>query len=345
MNTTVTVIAYKWKRLKNNELPVYLRITKGRKKKPFSLNVLLKPEYWDFEQSRPNKNCPRKDEIEKIITDTIKAYQDQLFEYKVNNKDFTITTLVEKVTNPVKAKTVKEVFDLYIQRLQKADRIRYSQMYKTTLNSLVKFNGHMDIYFSDIDITWLKRETWMLSEGLGLNTLETRFVRLRTVFNMAIEEKIVKAEYYPFRTFKVSKLKQRTAKRSILKSEILEVLNYKGKTEYECLAIDLFSFSYLAAGINFVDIANLTKENVMDNRIAYIRKKTKKLITLPLQSKALELIHKYSGYNDPYLFPILNPFHETEQQKANRIHKVISKVNKALKTIGTALNLPIDLTT
>lgn len=38
-------------------------------------------------------------------------------------------------------------------------------------------------------------------------------------------------------------------------------------------------------------------------------------------------------------------FHKTETQKANRIHKVISKVNERLKQIGKELNLPITLTT
>lgn len=45
------------------------------------------------------------------------------------------------------------------------------------------------------------------------------------------------------------------------------------------------------------------------------------------------------------LFPILSSFHKTDVQKANRIHKVISNVNKRLKEIGEALNLNIDLTT
>ena len=35
----------------------------------------------------------------------------------------------------------------------------------------------------------------------------------------------------------------------------------------------------------------------------------------------------------------------TEEQKANRIHKVITKVNDRLKQIGEALDLPITLTT
>lgn len=98
-------------------------------------------------------------------------------------------------------------------------------------------------------------------------------------------------------------------------------------------------------GINFVDVSHLTRNNIQDNQLVYVRKKTKKLIRLPLQPKALELINKYSKLNNPYLFPILNSFHKTEQQKANRVHKVITKVNKRLKDIGKELNIPIDLTT
>lgn len=62
-----------------------------------------------------------------------------------------------------------------------------------------------------------------------------------------------------------------------------------------------------------------------------------------MQNKAIELINKYE--DNSYLFPILNSFHKTDIQKANRVHKVISKVNKHLKQIGKELNLPIDLTT
>ncbi|MCL1933146.1 MAG: site-specific integrase [Candidatus Azobacteroides sp.] len=207
---------------------------------------------------------------------------------------------MDKVNNPVKAKTVKDVFELYMKQLRTANRIRYSDMFKTTYNSLVRFNGHLDIHFSEIDTAWLKRyEAFMRSENLAMNTLGTRFVRLRTIFNFAIEEKIVKPEYYPFGKYKVSKLKQKTAKRSILKSEVLKVLNYKGKTDYECLSIDLFTFSYLTAGINFTDISNLTQSNVIDNRLSYIRQKTKKVITIPVQPKAFELIEKYKESGNP----------------------------------------------
>lgn len=346
MSTTVNVVCYKSKVLKNNESPLMIRVCKDRKMKYQSLGISILPKYWDFKANKPTSKCPNKEYIERLIAEKVKVYTDKVIEFKSQEKEFTATSLMEKVNKPVKRKTVQEVFNQYIQELESANRLRYADMYKCTMHSLIKFNKHLDIPFSDMDTIWLKRyEVWLQSQGLAINTLGTRFRHLRVIYNFAIEEKIVKSEYYPFNSFKVSKLSQTTAKRSIQKDEILSVLNYQGQTPLECLAIDLFTFSYLAAGINFGDIARLTKDNILENRLIYIRKKTQKQIKVSLQEQAIKLIQKYSMPDNPYLFPILSSFHKTEQQKVNRIHKIIAKVNKSLKEIGKRLNIPIDLTT
>ena len=324
MSTTVNVVCYKSKVLKNNESPLMIRVCKDRKMKYQSLGISILPKYWDFKANKPTSKCPNKEYIERLIAEKVKVYTDKVIEFKSQEKEFTATSLMEKVNKPVKRKTVQEVFNQYIQELESANRLRYADMYKCTMHSLIKFNKHLDIPFSDMDTIWLKRyEVWLQSQGLAINTLE----------------------YYPFNSFKVSKLSQTTAKRSIQKDEILSVLNYQGQTPLECLAIDLFTFSYLAAGINFGDIARLTKDNILENRLIYIRKKTQKQIKVSLQEQAIKLIQKYSMPDNPYLFPILSSFHKTEQQKVNRIHKIIAKVNKSLKEIGERLNIPIDLTT
>ena len=336
MSTTINVVCYKSKVLKNNESPLMLRICKDGKRKYESIGISILPSLWDFKQNKPTRKCPNKEYIERLIAEKVKVYTDKVIEFKSQEKEFTATSLMEKVNKPVKRKTVQEVFNQYIQELESANRLRYADMYKCTMHSLIKFNKHLDIPFSDMDTIWLKRyEVWLQSQGLAINTLGTRFRHLRVIYNFAIEEKIVKSEYYPFNSFKVSKLSQTTAKRSIQKGEILSVLNYQGQTPLECLAIDLFTFSYLAAGINFGDIARLTKDNILENRLIYIRKKTQKQIKVSLQEQAIKLIQKYSMPDNPYLFPILSNFHKTEQQK----------VNKSLKEIGERLNIPIDLTT
>ena len=167
------------------------------------------------------------------------------------------------------------------------------------------------------------------------------------LFNLAIDMGLVKPENYPFKKFKVSKLHQDTAKRALTKEEILSVVNYNtaGRDFYCKLAVHLFTFSYFMGGINFVDMAYLTEKNILNNRLVYSRRKTSKLINLPMQERAVALLKEYEMKNSPYLFPILTVRHKTEQQRLNRLHKVITKVNKALKTIGEELHIPIKLTT
>lgn len=76
---------------------------------------------------------------------------------RIAGKDFTATTLIESANNNVTGKTVGEYYRTYIQNLQKENRIRYTGMFEVSYSSFIKFNKHLDIPFSDIDVVWLKR--------------------------------------------------------------------------------------------------------------------------------------------------------------------------------------------
>lgn len=163
---------------------------------------------------------------------------------------------------------------------------------------------------------------WMKEHNLSTSTISTRIRHLRAVFNLAIMEHSIQSDCYPFHSYKVSKLNRQTAKRALSKRDILRVMRYQGKSTMERLAIDIFIFSYLSAGINFIDIAKLKYSNITDKRLTYNREKTKKLISIPLQAEAIEIITKYKNDESPYIFPILSPFHQTDVQIANRLHKM-----------------------
>lgn len=324
-----------------------LRVTKDRKRKYVSLGISVNPEHWDFSKNQPKAECPNREYIELLIADKLKEYSAKIVELKATNQEFTSTTLVEKVcVNRVNRKTVGDLFREYISSLTASGRKSYALSIKQLYNSLIEFNGHLDIPFSEMDIVWLRRyEAFLRRKGLAENTIGIRFRTLRSIYNVAIEEDAVSAELYPFKKLKVSKLHQETAKRALSKEDIERVLSYKSTNRYMRFPIDIFAFTYYCGGINFVDIAHLTKANITDGRLIYKRQKTKKLIKIPLQPQAVALIEKYSNDESQYLFPILSDFHKTDIQQANRIHKVISKVNERLKQIGKALNLPIALTT
>ena len=349
MNTSISVICYKYKTLKNGECTLMLRITKDRKTKYQSLGVSINPLFWDFEKNQPKRNCPNKDAILRLITEKTKEYQEQLIELKIENKNFTAKSLVEKVTKPTKRKTVGELFIERIQELKDAKRLGYAESHETVYHSLLNYNGHLDIYFSEIDKEWLQKyEAWLRNIGNKENTIGIRFRTLRAVYNIALEKQFVKPECYPFRSYKVSKLHQDTAKRALNKNDVLNIINHQSqskKCRHRQLTVDLFAFSYFMGGINFKDIAYLTNENIIDKRLSYIRRKTKQLITLPLQPQAIEIINKYKSATNPYLFPILPSQPLTENQQRNRIRQAAKSVNRNLKAIGKELNLPIDLTT
>jgi hypothetical protein len=258
MSATIEVVCYKSKVSANSESPLMLRITKDRKLKYSSIGISLNPAYWDFEKNKPRRNCPNRVRIEQIIADKIESYRTKIIELQSEKTDFTATSLHEWVTNFVSKRTVNELFVSQIGNLKRAGRTGYVLSHREPCNSLVKFNGHLDIYFSEIDTVWRKRfEMWLRGQNFSENAIGKRFRTLRAVYNVAIEEKSVKAEYYPFKSFKVSKLHQATAKRAITKADIVRIMEYRSRDFYTQFAVDLFTFDYLMGEINFVDMKNL----------------------------------------------------------------------------------------
>ena len=354
MSATIKVICYKSKKLSNDEYPLMLRVTKDRKRKYVSLGVSVQSKYWDFDKDAPKPNCPNKDLILNIIDKKTMEYRKQLLEFQNIEKDFSAQKLVDTVNKPLKRKNVETVFLELIQDLKDEKRIGNANFYKSALYSLKAFNnGTMEIPFTEIDVNWLQRyEVWMKGNGNSLNSLGVRFRALRAIYNVAIKQHIVKKDYYPFEEFKVSKLKETTKKRAIPKETIQKIMHFDTK-KIDChysplteLSRDVFVFSYLGCGINFIDIAYLKHSNIKGDRIVYSRHKTGKAINFPLQALAIELIKKYNNPQSEYLFPILNEkVHITEMQQYYRIQKIIKKVNKWLKVIAKKAGIETDLTT
>ncbi len=346
MNVTANIVCYKSKTLANGEHPLMVRICKDGKKKYKSLGVSVHPKHWNFEKNTLKPNCPNYEYISKLIADKTSELSAEIVKLKSERKEFTASTLVENKSKRVKPKTVHELFCEQIKRLTDEGRRGYMLSVKQVYNSLLSFNKHLDICFSEIDVSFLRRyETWLRKQGLAENTIGIRFRTLRAIYNLAMEEDIADSESYPFKKYKVARLHEDTAKRSLTKEDIDRILAYKSYNRYMRFPIDIFAFTYYCGGINFIDIANLTPANIIEGKLVYKRHKTSKLIKIPLQPQAIELIKKYHRKDSPYLFPILSDFHETEIQKSNRIHKVIAKVNKRLKEIGEDLGLPLTLTT
>lgn len=348
MKATVNVLCYKSKTLKNGEHPLMICVCKEGKRKYVSLGVSINPVYWDFKKNKPKRNCPNREQINLLIREQEQKYSEQVMEFSAKGKDYTLSTLVDTVDTSLKAKTVGELFLNHIEQLKQENRMGYALSVRQVYTSLLKYKGHLDFYFSDIDICWLKDyEAWLQKQGLAKNTIGIRFRTLRVLYNVAIAEGLVRNECYPFKKFKVSKLHKETAKRAITKEQIKMILNLDTSSFrfYKKLAVDMFVFSYLMGGINFADMSKLTYENIDGDRLIYVRQKTKKTIILPILDEAYKIILKYKDSKRRYVFPVLDNRKRTPMQIRHRIYDVLSNVNGHLENIGRTLGIELKLTT
>ena len=351
MNICISVVCYKSKTLSNGENPLMLQISKGEKRKYQSLGISVLPRYWDFTRNKPKPNCPNKEYIQKIILDKQTELQQRMLEFNSEQKEYTTTTLLNDENKRFELKTVCQFYQELIEQCKNNNKCGNRLIYKGSYNSLKVFTkNQLDIPFSAIDISWLnKYEKWLRSKGNNETSMSLMFRTLRSAYNKAIKAKCARKSDYPFDEYKINKFDTKTQKRAIAKTEVLkftkEVDNI-GKRQYVQLSKDIFIFSYLCGGINFTDIANLTKVNITNGRIHYIRQKTGKLIKLGISEEAMQIIKKYESESKGYLFPILNAnIHKTPLQKQNRIHKMLGKINKNLKLIAAQLNVDANMTT
>ena len=347
MKASTEVVCYKYKPLKDGTLPLMLRVTKDRKRKYVSLGLSLHEKFWDFEKGKPKRNCPNKEQIERLIAAKTAEYNDLIVEMTAQQREYTVETLVSHFHNQVRCATVVELYDKLIDDMKRSGKLGNAGVYKYSRTSLLKFTGQrLQIPFSDIDAVWLRRyENWLRTSGCGDTTISQLFRTLRSVFNKAVELQLVKRDYYPFDAYKVSKFDTRTKKRAITKEDVRKVIALDLSQGYpsERLARDIFVFSYFGAGINFADIALLKYGNVRDGRVQYVRKKTGKPINFLLTEEMRNIIVKYQqqGQTDEdYIFPILDRrVHRTEQQRYDRTHKVLTNTNRWLRKIGQRVGI------
>lgn len=353
MDATISVICYKSKTLANGEHPLMLRIAQNGKSTYKSLKISVAAKHWDFERNVPKPNNPNKDLIQKIILKTKLDYQQKILEKKANSEEFTASSLINEQKEEIKAKTVEEFYLSLIEDLKQKGRIGNSYAYLNSYNTLRNFNKgkKLNYTFSHIDVSFCKKfEDWMRSKGNKDTTLSYQFRTLRATYNKAIEAKIVAREKNPFIEYKLSHFNTKTIKRALSKNDILKLINANcnGQSKLRQLTHDLFSFSYLCGGISFVDIANLTRQNIVEDRLIYQRQKTHGNINLLLSKEASTIIAKYSTYQQEaeYLFPILHcKRHITPMQKSNRVHKICHQVNTELRAFAKELGITAEVTT
>ena len=353
MKTSVSVVCYRYKVLANGESPLMLRISKEGRRTMKSLGVSVDPKFWNFDTNQPKPNCPNRALIRQIVLKYETEYNGKILTKEINEEEFTPQTIVAEQKERIKVQTVEEVYKTIIAELKERGSVGTAYAYLNSYNVLKSFNRDkpLNFTFSRIDADYLERfEEWMRARGNKDTSMSFQMRTLRAVFNRAIKSKAVAREKNPFADYKISRFNTRTPKRALSKADVMKIVDADctAESDFCRLAQNVFTFSYLCGGISFVDVANLTPDNIIDGRLSYKRQKTHGTIDIPLSEKAMRIVDGYAEVceRSGYLFPILDSRrHTTPMQKRNRVHKVCHQVNTELRRLACKLNISGEVTT
>lgn len=261
---------------------------------------------------------------------------------------------------------VSSMFDQYVEELQQYGQVGTAATYKTAINSFKAFYGS-DFTFHEITTEWLRRyDKWMktrvitkmvggkeviVSKGASVTTVAMYLRCLKKIFNDAIEQRIISADFYPFGKRKYTIQTVRNSKTALTEEQKDAVLSYKEPKNQK--SVDFWIFSYFCNGMNFSDIARLRNRDLKDGVIYFDRAKTMRTnhvlnkIEIPVRAEVEKIIARYRNKSlkpDDYIFPILQPG-MTAQQEKYRIQDFIDKVNKDLRRVASDLKFSFKFTT
>ena len=324
--------------------PLILRVTKERKIKIITLGMECLPKDWDEKESQFKKSFPNYIQRNRVILNLKQKAMKIIDGFDLEEIDFTLNQFEAKFRGKEQSKiTVLEFWVDKISDLNLAGRVGNARAHKDTKTSFFKFCKNQKILFREITVEVLdKYETHLRATGSNDGGIGVRMRELRAVFNDAIKKGLVDEKYYPFKIYKVSKLKGRGFKKALTRAEVKKIENLNEIENPHLLeAKHLFVFSYYTRGMNFYDMMKLTWENIDNDKLTYTRSKTKGRFTVKILKPVQEILDYYKEFNPSanYVFPILLKEELTPVQIENRKDKKIKRFNKDLKMIAQIVGI------
>lgn len=345
----------------NGNVKIYLRITIDGQRCETATAQFADPELWDVKTGR----VKGKSEEAKSINSYLDILQAKLYEShaellqanipinavllrnKFNGKDDRSRKLIEIVT----------AYHKNMEKLVGRDYVDITvRKFHTTLLHLTSFikwkYNTPDISLSQLKYEFITDFEFYLKteKNIGNNTVAKHIQNTNRVINECVDKAWLSSN--PFINFSV---KTEVRERVFLSEDELEAMIQKEiSVERISIVRDIFVFSCFT-GLSYVDIANLTTQNIVtgidkEKWIHTSRQKTGTASHVPLLPQPLEIINKYSDHpkviNTGKLLPILS------NQRMNSYLKEIAdlcNINKILTfhiarhTFATTITLNNDV--
>ncbi|WP_179318807.1 site-specific integrase [Winogradskyella helgolandensis] len=322
------------------ECPIVMRVVKDRKSKLITLGVTTALKDWDDKSNRFKRSHPNWNQRNRILLELEQKALNIIDEYISTDTDFTLEQFEEQFKGVKKNKlSVSDFWLDKIDELIQVGRTGNARAYRDTYTSFFKFQKSKSLRFHQLTPELLLRyETYLRTNGNQDGGIGVKMREIRALFNDAINRGVTLEKYYPFKVYKVSKLKGKSINKALTREQIklMENLN-TSELPHLVNSHNFMIFSYYTGGMNFVDMMKLKWSDIDGDRILYKRSKTKGRFSVKVLPPVEKVLNYYRGVSSKtqYVFPILLSDELTPTQIENRKGKTLKKFNKDLKEIAS----------
>jgi len=320
---------------KNGLLPIYLRITINGARIELSTSRFVEKTKWNAEAGKM-KGSSEEARLINTHLDTLRTKVYETENWMINNNQEINAQSFKNRLLGVEEKQRKLIliFEDHNKRMKELVGREFSintlKKYETALSHTKEFllcqYNIRDISIKQVDIAFINDFDFFLRNTKKCNNNSTiKYIRN---FGKIIKQAYVNGwiEKDPFLNYK-GKVKQ-TDRNYLTQSELQDIINKEIRIQRLDLVRDMFIFSCFT-GLAYIDVFNLTKENVIkgidgEMWISTHRQKTDSLSKIPILPVSERILDKYKNHpvckNEDKLLPILS------NQKMNAYLKEIADI-------------------
>jgi integrase/recombinase XerD len=226
--SSVTLMLKENKVNEKGEMPLYIRIIKGRKAKFISIGIKVHPDLWNKDKLRVKGQYPNSGRVNALIAKKMSDAESAALEIETKNKSVSSKRIKEALMGKPSVSLIKFIED-YLYDIKVNGKMGTHDKVNATLLKLKTFLKNSDLSFDDFDLAFLKKYERYLRDKLnnGPNTIHSNLKIFRKIFNDAVREDIIELQENPFTKYKLSW--QKTTKEYLTEEELTAIENLQLK--------------------------------------------------------------------------------------------------------------------
>lgn len=233
----------------------------------------------------------------------------------------------------------------YVALLNREGRFSTAKSYQDAWNSFVRFNRKSDISYTHVTRDVLRQyENFLLRKGCMRNTISTYMRRLRSIYNLAVDNG--DAPYVPHLFHDVFTGIESKRKKSLTAHDLHKLMTVPVRKNHLRKVQLTICLMFQYGGMPFADFAHLKAENMKQDQLVYYRKKTGTPIRLALSKRSQKMAHELTEgtlATSPYLFSYLTGDKEGKDAY-KEYRKTLQQFNRHLKTLAKCARIHAPVT-